>query len=191
MRPPRLLICTPRLPRRPTLRRARCGHDRATTASPADAGTAPALGDCSRSRRDRCTGAAATAAPAAAAPNAGCRPTEAAKESDNFFIRNFKQGGPIMWPILIISIVALTVVIERCFWWGARYIPPRSEAGRESFHRDRDRRRERSLQAGPRFARSGSAHALERIESPARFAPGRACRWPPASRSNAPVVSSW
>jgi hypothetical protein len=26
-----------------------------------------------------------------------------------------------MWPILIISIVALTVVLERCFWWGARW----------------------------------------------------------------------
>ena len=26
-----------------------------------------------------------------------------------------------MWPILIVSIVALTVVIERCFWWGARW----------------------------------------------------------------------
>jgi len=41
--------------------------------------------------------------------------------SKNFFIDNFKKGGPIMWPILIVSIVALTVVIERCFWWGARW----------------------------------------------------------------------
>jgi biopolymer transport protein ExbB len=26
-----------------------------------------------------------------------------------------------MWPILIVSIIALTVVIERCFWWGGRW----------------------------------------------------------------------
>ena len=26
-----------------------------------------------------------------------------------------------MWPILIVSIVGLTVVIERCFWWGGRW----------------------------------------------------------------------
>ncbi|MEO8440712.1 MAG: MotA/TolQ/ExbB proton channel family protein [Spartobacteria bacterium] len=65
------------------------------------------------------TAPAATAAPAADGPVA--MPTETAKGSDNFFLRNFKQGGPIMWPILIISIVALTVVIERCFWWGARW----------------------------------------------------------------------
>ena len=48
-------------------------------------------------------------------------PTEAAPESKNFFIDNFRKGGPIMWPILIVSIVALTVVIERCFWWGGRW----------------------------------------------------------------------
>jgi len=26
-----------------------------------------------------------------------------------------------MWPILLVSIVALTVVIERIFWWGGRW----------------------------------------------------------------------
>ncbi|PYI54174.1 MAG: MotA/TolQ/ExbB proton channel family protein, partial [Verrucomicrobia bacterium] len=26
-----------------------------------------------------------------------------------------------MWPILIVSIVGLTVVIERIFWWGGRW----------------------------------------------------------------------
>jgi biopolymer transport protein ExbB len=65
--------------------------------------------------------AAATAA-AAASPAAGPGPTtEAAPKAKNFFIDNFQKGGPIMWPILIVSIVALTVVIERCFWWGARW----------------------------------------------------------------------
>jgi biopolymer transport protein ExbB len=36
-------------------------------------------------------------------------------------IDNFRKGGPIMWPILIVSIVGLTVVIERIFWWGGRW----------------------------------------------------------------------
>jgi len=35
----------------------------------------------------------------------------------------FYRGGPIMYPIVIVSILALTVVLERIFWWsreGAR-----------------------------------------------------------------------
>jgi biopolymer transport protein ExbB len=36
-------------------------------------------------------------------------------------IDKFHKGGPVMWPILIVSIIALTVVIERCFWWGGRW----------------------------------------------------------------------
>ncbi len=35
----------------------------------------------------------------------------------NFIVDNFIKGGPIMWPILICSIIALTVVIERGVWW--------------------------------------------------------------------------
>ena len=43
------------------------------------------------------------------------------KVTGNFFIDKFNQGGPVMWPILIVSIVALTVVIERVFWWTGRW----------------------------------------------------------------------
>lgn len=35
----------------------------------------------------------------------------------------FVRGGPVMYPILAVSIIALTVVLERLFWWsreGAR-----------------------------------------------------------------------
>ena len=35
----------------------------------------------------------------------------------NFIIDNFVKGGPIMWPILICSLIALTVVLERGVWW--------------------------------------------------------------------------
>jgi len=41
--------------------------------------------------------------------------------SGNFLIDNFRKGGPIMWPILIVSIIGLTVVIERIFWWTGRW----------------------------------------------------------------------
>src|SRR4029077_7134746 len=41
--------------------------------------------------------------------------------SGNFLIDNFRKGGPIMWPILIVSIIGLTVVIERIFWWAGRW----------------------------------------------------------------------
>jgi biopolymer transport protein ExbB len=36
-------------------------------------------------------------------------------------IDKFHKGGPVMWPILIVSIVGLTVVLERCIWWGGRW----------------------------------------------------------------------
>jgi biopolymer transport protein ExbB len=44
------------------------------------------------------------------------------KATGNYFIDKFNQGGPVMWPILLVSIVALTVVIERIFWWGGRWV---------------------------------------------------------------------
>lgn len=35
----------------------------------------------------------------------------------NFIVDNFVKGGPIMWPILVCSLIALTVVLERGVWW--------------------------------------------------------------------------
>ncbi|MEO7166009.1 MAG: MotA/TolQ/ExbB proton channel family protein [Spartobacteria bacterium] len=66
---------------------------------------------------------AMSAAPAPADPNAAQPATAmgAEKTSKNFLLSNFEAGGPIMWPILLVSIIALMVVIERCFWWGARF----------------------------------------------------------------------
>jgi biopolymer transport protein ExbB len=46
----------------------------------------------------------------------------------NIVVEFFVKGGPIMWPILICSIVAVAVVGERVFWWW-----------RESMRRDSDR----------------------------------------------------
>ena len=35
----------------------------------------------------------------------------------NILIDYFRQGGPVMWPILITGLVAVAVVGERTFWW--------------------------------------------------------------------------
>lgn len=37
-------------------------------------------------------------------------------------IDKFNKGGPIMWPILIVSIIAVAVVLERIFWWLGRWM---------------------------------------------------------------------
>ncbi|HWE01185.1 MAG TPA: MotA/TolQ/ExbB proton channel family protein [Tepidisphaeraceae bacterium] len=37
----------------------------------------------------------------------------------NIIVDYFDQGGPIMWPILIALLAAVTVVLERSMWWMA------------------------------------------------------------------------
>jgi len=53
-------------------------------------------------------------------PTAEAKPTGGVLGS-NWLIDKFHKGGPIMWPILIVSIIGLTVVIERIFWWTGRW----------------------------------------------------------------------
>ena len=48
----------------------------------------------------------------------------------NILVEYFEKGGPVMWPILIIAIVAVAVVGERTFWW-ARESLRRNPAGLE------------------------------------------------------------
>lgn len=48
----------------------------------------------------------------------------------NIIVEFFLKGGPIMWPILVVAIVAISVVGERVFWWwreGMRRQPERLE----------------------------------------------------------------
>ena len=67
------------------------------------------------------TSVAATLSPAPSASAAPAAHLYETKVTGNYFIDKFNQGGPVMWPILIVSIVALTVVIERVFWWSGRW----------------------------------------------------------------------
>ncbi len=62
----------------------------------------------------------APAAAASPAPAAEAQPSGGVLGS-NWLIDKFHRGGPVMWPILLVSIIALTVVIERIFWWGGRW----------------------------------------------------------------------
>ncbi len=58
-----------------------------------------------------------TASGAASAPGA-----HAIEPTGNALIDNFRKGGPIMWPILLVSITAIAVVLERIFWWLFRWM---------------------------------------------------------------------
>ena len=78
----------------------------AVTSPAAATGTSPAA-------------ATATSPSPAVSPTAEAQPTGFL--ASNWLISKFHQGGPVMWPILIVSIIALTVVIERCFWWTGRW----------------------------------------------------------------------
>lgn len=94
-------------------------------AVPPAPGTAPVTTDISPAAATSPADASPAAAPTLAGsakvvPEASPAPSES-KVSRNFFVRNFDAGGPIMWPILIVSIVSLFVVIDRCIWWGFRW----------------------------------------------------------------------
>jgi biopolymer transport protein ExbB len=65
----------------------------------------------------------ATLSAASPSPSAAATPAPVVKAGwTNFLIDNFRKGGPIMWPILIVSIIAVAVVLERVFWWGGRWM---------------------------------------------------------------------
>ncbi len=57
-----------------------------------------------------------------AAPVVPGVPGSHTSETGNFLVDNFRKGGPIMWPILLVSITAIAVVLERIFWWLFRWM---------------------------------------------------------------------
>src|SRR6266498_2915686 len=98
--------------------------------------------------------AAATATSPSPAVSPTAEPQPTGFLAGNWLIDKFHKGGPIMWPILIVSIIGLTVVIERCFWWGGRWFrrdPKRIEIFFSSIeHGDMDDAP--SLSRGSRFS---------------------------------------
>lgn len=63
-----------------------------------------------------------TAPAATASPAAAVNPMGEHKATGNALVDNFVKGGPIMWPILLVSITAIAVVLERVFWWLFRWM---------------------------------------------------------------------
>ena len=94
---------------------------------PGAAGQAPAAGQPGAPGALTSPAAAGATSPAAAAATSPSPAATASPEKpagvlgSNWLIDQFRKGGPVMWPILIVSIVALTVVLERCIWWSGRW----------------------------------------------------------------------
>jgi biopolymer transport protein ExbB len=63
----------------------------------------------------------ATLSPAATAAASPSPAATGGVLGSNWLIDKFHRGGPVMWPILLVSIIGLTVVIERIFWWTGRW----------------------------------------------------------------------
>ncbi len=87
--------------------------------SPGAVGQSPAVGQPGAPGAVTSPAAAAATTPPAVASPSPEQPSGVL--TGNWLIDQFHKGGPVMWPILIVSIVALTVVIERCIWWGGRW----------------------------------------------------------------------
>src|SRR5213080_2477580 len=94
---------------------------------PGAVGQPPAVGQPGAPGAVTSPAAAGVTSPAAAAATSPAPTVAATPEqpagflAGNWLIDKFHKGGPVMWPILIVSIVALTVVLERCIWWGGRW----------------------------------------------------------------------
>ena len=94
---------------------------------PGAVGQPPAAGQPGAPGAVTSPGAVGATSPAAAAATSPAAVASASPEKSggvlgsNWLIDQFRKGGPVMWPILIVSIVALTVVLERCIWWGGRW----------------------------------------------------------------------
>ena len=94
---------------------------------PGAVGQPPAVGQPGAPGAVTSPGAVGATSPAAAAATSPSPAVAATPEKSggvlgsNWLIDQFRKGGPVMWPILIVSIVALTVVLERCIWWSGRW----------------------------------------------------------------------
>jgi len=64
----------------------------------------------------------------------------------NIIVDYFQEGGPIMWPILLALLAALTVVVERSLWWWSLRRRTRMVQLHESFDAIADGRFDKALE---------------------------------------------
>ena len=105
----------------------------------------------------------------------------------NIVIQTFIQGGPIMWPLLVTSIVAVAVVLERILWWKGlqrRRDPERKEKIFAALRRG-------ELAVASSLSRSSEDPAIRMIWQGISTNRSRArCRWRRSRRSSAPSAST-
>jgi biopolymer transport protein ExbB len=51
----------------------------------------------------------------------------------NIVVDYFQEGGPIMWPILLALLAAVTIVLERALWWASLWSRTHSKRAEKSF----------------------------------------------------------
>jgi biopolymer transport protein ExbB len=90
--------------------------------APATAPGAPGLVPAAGSTPSTAAGTQPAAAAAGASPAAAAAPMHAEPNTGNVLLDNFIKGGYIMYPILVASIIAIAVVLERLFWWLFRWM---------------------------------------------------------------------
>ena len=95
----------------------------AVATSPADPGISPAVGLTPAIAAMSPATTTAVASPVASpATSPAALPMHAEPNTGNKLVDNFIKGGYIMWPILLVSITAIAVVLERIFWWLFRWM---------------------------------------------------------------------
>lgn len=60
----------------------------------------------------------------------------------------FRAGGPLMWPLLACSIIALALILERCWFWSRLRLKKDEEAAARILHEARDGKASSSGQEG-------------------------------------------
>jgi biopolymer transport protein ExbB len=63
----------------------------------------------------------------------------------NIILDYFEKGGPVMWPILVALLAALTVVLERMIWWWSLHLRTRAAPLNQSFDAIADGRFDEAL----------------------------------------------
>jgi biopolymer transport protein ExbB len=90
--------------------------------APATQPGAPGLVPAAGQTPSTAAGTTAAAASPAVGASPAAAPMHAEPNTGNVLVDNFIKGGWIMYPILMASIAAIAVVLERVFWWLFRWM---------------------------------------------------------------------